>query len=206
MPHKKASHWGLRVWQSFTYVFAALLVAAPSLFVILILYLQWPLGLELDEWLCIVYIAVMPHGDDNSVRELDPVQMSSWMDKLWKNSLPEKQLSEQVNRMNYPTQTNGRIKSHWFYYNKDKVNADIVKLWEVKKIMILMNFRRENKLGITIASSKEHRTTRDWLCHGVLSLAMSSRCPNQDSLGTVTLLAMWDAYLLVSKLEITGED
>lgn len=36
----------------------------------------------------------MPQGNDNSVRELDPVQMSNWMDKLWKNSLPEK-LSEQ---------------------------------------------------------------------------------------------------------------
>lgn len=106
----------------------------------------------------------MPRGDDNSVRELDPVQMSSWMDKLWKNSLPEKQLSEQVNRMNYPTQTNGRIKSHWFYYNKGKVNADIVKWWKFKKVTILMNFRRENKLDFNIASLKDHRTTRDWLC------------------------------------------
>lgn len=104
----------------------ALLCTATSLFVILILYLQSPIGLDEDEWLCIVYAAVTPQGNDNSVRELDPVQMSNWMDKLWKNSLPEK-LSEQVNRMSYPNTGYDRIESHWFYYNKDKVNADIVK-------------------------------------------------------------------------------
>lgn len=62
------------------------------------------------------------------------IQSESWTsDKCpagWINaegSLPEKQLSEQVNWMNWPTQTHGRIRSHWFYYIKDKVNAGIVK-------------------------------------------------------------------------------
>lgn len=56
--------------------------------------------------------------------------------------------------------------------------------------MILMNFRKENKLDFSIASLKEHRAMKDWLCHRVLSLAVSSCCPSQDSLGTVSPLAV----------------
>lgn len=86
--------------------------------------------------------------------ELDPVKMSNWMDKLWKNSLPEK-LLERVNRINCPIQANDRTGFHWFYCNKDKINADIGKWWEFKKIMIVINFIWKNKLNFYIASLKD---------------------------------------------------
>lgn len=138
--------------------------------------------------------------------------MSNWMDKLWTNSLPEK-LLEQVNRINYPIQANDRTDSHWFYYNKDKINADIGKWWEFKKIMILINFIWKNKLNFYIASLKDdwsHWTAKKWPYHSLVPkvstvlhwrschinlFGRSSRCNKQ-----------WDAYLLVGNHKVTWEN